>query len=96
MTWAENTLLPIVVARTDYSGIQYPNLTEILITSDCFIGNTVDSNAIYGGLPGTIILSPGFTDPAVNAYVGGSEPCRTTGSIPPPRPTHIAANHASA
>ena len=77
---------------TDYSvnpsGNLLPALHNVLITSDSFSGGS-DSSAprFFTGLPGTIILSPGFADPTSSivplayAYSGGSEPYRTTGSI---------------
>jgi hypothetical protein len=68
-------------AYTDFQGIEYPGLTNVLITSDSAIGARVGTNEFYVGLPSTIILSPGFADPTVGVYTGGSEPCRTTASV---------------
>ncbi len=68
-------------AYTDFNNVQWPALRNVLITSDSYSGFGSGTNRIYCALPGTIILSPGFADPNPIAYVGGSEPCRTTGSI---------------
>jgi hypothetical protein len=66
---------------TDAFGVLWPALINILITSDSAIGLDYGSNGYFDNLPATIILSPGFADPGPAVYAGGSEPCRTTGSI---------------
>jgi hypothetical protein len=68
-------------AYADANGILYPALPNVLITSDSSLGVTTQKYPVYSGLPATIVLSPGYADPTVDAYTDGSEPCRTTGSI---------------
>jgi hypothetical protein len=68
-------------AYTDAYGNMYPPLSNVLITSDSAVGLDAGVPGYFNGMPATIILSPGYADPGSNVYTGGSEPCRTTGSI---------------